>query len=319
MYIEKMKSMSQTPTVKIGEIKENRIWIKREDLIPISFGGNKARKAIKFFEKIDNGEYDCVVTYGSSSSNHCRIIANMAKARNMKCYIIGPKEASEETFNSKMMQLFDAEITIVSVSQVATTIKNKLNDLIQNGKNPYFIPGGGHGNIGTQAFVECYEEICDYEKENQVKFDYIFFASGTGTTHAGLVCGQLINKDERKIVGISIARKNPRGRDVVLDSIHEYLTEYVSEKELIDEKDIEEKTIFCDKYVGNGYGAENEKVNETIIAVMREYGIPLDSTYTGKAFWGMQEYIEKHQIKDKNILFIHTGGTPLFFDVLNKL
>lgn len=311
--------MNKTIIQDLGKVKNNHLYMKREDLIPISFGGNKARKAIKFFEEIDNGGYDCVVTYGSSSSNHCRIVANMASARGIGCYIIGPEEASKKTFNSKMMELFGAEITIVPVARVHDTIENKLDELREKGKNPYFIPGGGHGNIGTQAFVECYEEICDYEEENQSTFDYIFFASGTGTTHAGLVCGQLLNKDERKIVGISIARRNPRGRDVVLDSIHEYLTEHVSGKISIEDKEIEEKTIFCDEYVGSGYGTENNKVSETIIDVVKRYGIPLDSTYTGKAFWGMQEYIKKHQIKDKNILFIHTGGTPLFFDVLEKL
>lgn len=311
--------MSKTIIQNLGKLENNHLYMKREDLIPVSFGGNKARKAIKFFEEIDNGGYDCVVTYGSSSSNHCRIVANMASERGIGCYIIGPEEASEKTFNSKMMELFGAEITIVPVNQVAVTIENKLHCLSQNGKHPYFIPGGGHGNIGTQAFVECYEEICDYEEENQIKFDYIFLASGTGTTHAGLVCGQLLNKDERKIVGISIARRNPRGRDVVLESIREYLTEYDSRKDSIEEKEIEEKTVFCDEYIGNGYGAENDKIQETILGILKQYGIPLDSTYTGKAFWGMQEYIKKYQIKDKNILFIHTGGTPLFFDVLEKL
>ena len=48
------------------------------------------------------------------------------------------------------------------------------------------------------------------------------------------------------------------------------------------------------------------------------YGIPLDETYTGKAFTGMTEYIKKENITGKNILFIHTGGTPLFFDVLKE-
>jgi D-cysteine desulfhydrase len=51
---------------------------------------------------------------------------------------------------------------------------------------------------------------------------------------------------------------------------------------------------------------------------MIQHGIPLDSTYTGKAFWGMMQYIKKEQIKEKNILFIHTGGTPLFFDDLER-
>lgn len=308
-----MDNLDHTPIIKVEKEEKNTIWIKREDFIPISFGGNKARKAIKFFEVIDAGGYDAVVSYGSSSSNHCRIVANMAAARRLKCYIIGPQEASEETFNSKLMNLFNAEITVVPVDEVHNTIENKLQELKLLGMNPYFIPGGGHGNIGTQAFVECYEEICEYEIENNIKFDYIFFASGTGTTHAGLVCGQLIHRDERNIVGISIARKNPRGRDVVLESIYDYLKEHNCS---IDNEKIERSTIFCDKYVNSGYGAFNDEIIETIFSVMKNHGIPLDSTYTGKAFWGMQEYIKEHGIKDKNILFIHTGGTPLFFDFL---
>lgn len=44
----------------------------------------------------------------------------------------------------------------------------------------------------------------------------------------------------------------------------------------------------------------------------------MDTTYTGKAYWGMKEHIKKYQITEKNILFIHTGGTPLFFDDLGK-
>lgn len=295
---------------------ENNLYIKREDLLPVSFGGNKARKAIKFFEEIDAGDYDSVVTYGSSSSNHCRVVANMAAMRRIECHIIGPEESSEETFNSKLMNLFGAEMVIVPTIEVHDTIEAKLKELRMQGKKPYFIPGGGHGNIGTQAFVECYEEIREYEQENDIKFDYIFFASGTGTTHAGLVCGQLIHKDERKIVGISIARKNPRGRDVVLDSVRDYLNTYSIE---VDEEELDVTTVFCDSYIGNGYGAINKEITETIENVMKYYGIPLDGTYTGKAFWGMQEYIKEEQVKNKNILFIHTGGTPLFFDVLKQL
>lgn len=310
-----MQNRIVSPIHRMCKKHELDIYVKREDLIPVSFGGNKARKAIKFFEAIDAGDYDTVVTYGSSSSNHCRVVANMAVARGMKCDIIGPEEASEETFNSKLMNLFDAEITIVPVSEVHDTIEEKLEALRMQGKKPYFIPGGGHGNIGTEAFVECYEEIREYEKENNIKFDYIFFASGTGTTHAGLVCGQLIHKDERKIVGISIARKNPRGRDVVLESIHDYLEEHCV---YVEDTEIEDATIFCDQYINDGYGKVNEKIDETIIRVMRDYGIPLDSTYTGKAFWGMQEYLKENGITDKNILFIHTGGTPLFFDALRR-
>ena len=136
--------------------EQNNIYIKRDDLFPFSFGGNKARKAVNFFKEIDNGDFDTVVTYGSSSSNHCRVISNMATVRNIPCYIISPEEASEPTYNSKMMQLFGAEITTVPVDEVSRTIDEKLAELRECGRKPYFIPGGGHGNLGTQAYVDCY-------------------------------------------------------------------------------------------------------------------------------------------------------------------
>lgn len=300
--------MWNTPIQQI----ENNIYVKRDDLIPYSFGGNKARKGFLFFEEIDKGEFDCVVTYGSSHSNHCRVISNMAAARNMPCYLIGPEEVSDETYNSRFMSMFGAKIITVPVEQVHDTIENLLRKLINCGKRPYFIPGGGHGNIGTKAYVECYQEIKKYENAHDIYFDYIFFASGTGTTHAGLVCGQLINEDnDRKIIGISIARKNPRGRDIVLDSIREYMPE-------VDEIVLQNKTIFLDQYTGDGYGKENAEIKNTIKENMLKYGIPMDSTYTAKAFLGMMTYIKTEGIYDKKVLFIHTGGTPLFFDDFGK-
>ncbi len=297
----------------LGEYQGNHLWMKREDLIPFSFGGNKARKAQLFFKEIDNGDYDCVVTYGSRSSNHCRIVANECCRRKMNCYIISPEEAAEPTFNSQMMELFGAEITTVPVSEVHDTIENKLSELRTAGKRPYFIEGGGHGNIGTEAYVQCYGEIKAYEQKHGIYFDYIFFASGTGTTQSGLVCGQLINHDKRNIIGISIARKNPRGRDVVLDSIMAYLGD--KNDVVITDDAIQAATIFIDDYT-DGYGKDDKRVTDTIEAVLNNYGIPLDATYTGKAFMGMTEYIRKIQITGKNVMFIHTGGTPLFFDTL---
>ena len=303
--------IQDTPIRQIADLNGNTLYIKREDLLPFSFGGNKARKAELFFGEIDRGGFDCIVTYGSSSSNHCRVVANMAAARGLPCSIISPEEASERTYNSAMMELFGAEITVCPVQCVSATIESKLAALKAQGRNPYFIAGGGHGNIGTQAYVDCYEEIRHFEKEHRVHFDYIFHASGTGTTQAGLVCGQLIERDERRIVGISIARRNPRGRDVVLQSVRDYLDAH---RVQVSEEDIQAATVFTDDYICGGYGVRSEDVHETIRMVMTRYGIPLDPTYTGKAFMGMLNYVRRESIQGKNILFIHTGGAPLFFD-----
>jgi len=291
----------KTPIFKI----DDHLWIKREDFIPFSFGGNKARKAYYFLKEYEKGNYNCIVTYGSSSSNHCRIIANIAASKRIPCYIISPLESSETTFNSRLVDFFGVSVFKVHINDVSRFIEELMSRLKSEGKNPFFIQGGGHGNIGTQAYVDCYKEIVGWEKENNIIFDYIFLASGTGTTQAGLVCGNIMNKDNHTIVGISIARQLPRGRNVILDSIRDYLG-YSSDL-------IDKQTIFIDDYLSGGYGKHDEKIDNIIKEVMRNYGIPLDTTYTGKAFYGMVSYLKENEISGKNILFLHTGGTPLFF------
>ena len=311
MFIEKI---DPTPIQRLSEkLNDNTFYIKRDDLIPISFGGNKARKAILFFEDIKAKGCDFVVTYGSSSSNHCRIISNIAASKGLPCYIISPLEASRPTSNSKMIQVFGTKVVQCSVFEVRDTINKAIEDLKIQGHNPYFIQGGGHGNIGTQAYVDAYKEIRDYENNIDLHFDYIFHTSGTGTTQAGLVCGQLINGDERQVIGISNARRNPYGGQVVLDSINDYLKS-------IDMSSVNSDLVsFIDDYVLDGYGSYNDDIIKTIKQVLVQDGIPMDSTYTGKSYWGMKEYIKKYQITGKNILFIHTCGTPLFFDNLGEL
>ena len=299
----------------LGSAYDNELYVKREDLIPLSFGGNKARKAFYFFEDLKKQNCDCVVTYGSSSSNHCRVVSNLAASMGMDCHIISPEEASVPTFNSCMMKLFGAEITVCPVSQVHDTIEKKLEDLKKQGKNPYFILGGGHGNLGTQAYVDCYEEITAWENRKNLHFDYIFHASGTGTTQAGLICGQLLHGDSRKIVGISIARKNPRGRAVVLESVRDYVN---IKGQAASEEQISALTEFDDSYTGDGYGTASREIQDTIHQWLIRYGIPLDATYTGKAACGMGKYLKEHGIKGKKVLFVHTGGTPLFFDFLKE-
>lgn len=300
-----------TPINKLNlTLNDNVFYIKRDDLLPFCFGGNKARKAEYFLADIKGVGSDAVVTYGSSSSNHCRIIANMAAANNLKCYIISPEEDYVETSNSRMLGLFGASIIKTPLNSVSDTI-NKTIKMLEKSCNPYFIPGGGHGNFGTKAYADAYNEICEQEKELNVNFDYIFLASGTGTTQAGLVAGRLKrNNLSQQIVGISIARRNPYGKQVILDSLNDYFANDI---------DYNSDVIFVDKYICEGYGKYNDPILKSVADTLISDGIALNTTYTGKAFWGMKEYLMENKITKKNILFINTGGSPLFFDRLEDI
>ena len=84
-------------------------------------------------------------------------------------------------------------------------------------------------------------------------------------------------------------------------------------------QDIDFEIVFVDDYVGLGYGTKSKDIDYTINSVLVNFGIPMDSTYTAKAYTGMIRYIQENNVTGENILFIHTGGTPLFFDDLMRL
>ena len=58
----------------------------------------------------------------------------------------------------------------------------------------------------------------------------------------------------------------------------------------------------------------SEAGNDAIRLLAREEGLFLDPVYSGKAFAGMLDYIEKGKIpQGSNVIFLHTGGATALF------
>lgn len=73
--------------------------------------------------------------------------------------------------------------------------------------------------------------------------------------------------------------------------------------------------MFIDEYTGNKYGARSREINNTIKEALLKYGIPLDSTYTGKAFYGMKEYVKKIKLKIKRFYLYIQVEHHCFFEI----
>ena len=312
-----MKQFKNWPT-PINSLKfndgQNSFYIKRDDLLPLYLGGNKVRIAQKYYADMKALGCDCIIAYGNSRSNLCRVLANMCKAGGVPCLVISPADESGErarTINSIITKAMGAQIIPCLKTEAAPTVARVLDKCRGQGLNPYYIYGNiyGKGNekVAVQAYFEVYEEIKAQEKELGIHFDYIFLACGTGTTMAGLICGKLNRGDEIKIVGISAAREKRYAASIVKENIDSYFAEGPP---VNNEADV----TIVDDYLAGGYGCYNDEIIKVINETLAYDGIALDTTYTGKAFWGMQQYVIKEQICGKNILFIHTGGISLFFD-----
>ncbi len=303
----------KTPIHKMQlNLNENHLFIKRDDLMPFSFGGNKYRKALHYFKQIDDENYNVVITTGSASSNHCRIVANMARQRAIECIIISPKELEKNALNRTLTHWLDADVRVVPQTAMSDTIKTLIKEKQLEGKKPYYIKMGGHGYLGTKAYVEAYQEILDYAEHHNISFDYLFFADGTGTTHAGLLAGKICQNKPTEIIGIGVLNDSATAKPVIYERVNEYLKNHGYATIKADSINYE------DAYLMGGYGHDNQAIRDVIKATMQSEGIPLDPVYTGKGFYGMIETIKRRGIKGKNILFIHTGGAPIFFDLLNQ-
>lgn len=295
----------------LGNLRENHLFVLRDDLLPIYLGGNKARKAFFYKQQFLINQVDCVMTYGTVKSNHARAIALLASELNIDSYLICPEQDYAQNLNSKIRALTGMQVISCRLEEVRERIERQMDHLLASYKNPYFIPGGGHDFTGTAAMVDLMFRIAQWEQKEGVRFDRIYFASGTGGTQAGLLLGDAIlaktSHRQHHLIGISIARQKERGVAAIKEAVEQFELG-ISEKIELSEIN------FNTDYILGGYGKSNSHLLSLLREMILSYQLPLDPTYTGKAFYGMIRELGK--VKNKNILFIHTGGTPLFYDFL---
>jgi D-cysteine desulfhydrase len=285
--------------------KNKKIVIVRDDLFPYYYGGNKARKMLEYERDIRFKGANALVTTGGIQSNHCRAVALMAAKNNWKCHIVyhGSKDRFySENGNALLVRMTEAEVEFVTPDLISQRMDLAMNNYKEKGYNPYYITGGGHDIPGGMAYVKAIVELNSYLAPLNWKPNNIFFASGTGSTQSGLMVGaHLINWDDINIVGISVARNKLRGTDVI-NEFTERLSSFCGIRDKFNYK-----TIFIDDYVSGGYEKANISLDEMRLELSKSTGLITDSTYSGKAFYGMMDILEKSN-NNGNILFWHTGG-----------
>ena len=286
----------------------NDIFLMREDLIPFSFGGNKARIAMEFVSDMKAKGCDCMIGTGTTSSNLCRALASACAQAGCPCHLVlfdSPPGDWHETFNLTLMEKSGAIIHKCRKDDTASVVSDIMAEASARGEKPYFMNGSpdGFGNEVTplRAYAEIFRTIGD-------DYDYVFLPVGACMTVSGLIAGKARYGGKPKIVGISISRAEDRA----VSFIRRYVDAYTAEYSLppVPDSDI----CFTDKYLCGGYGLCTPEIVSVIDEMWRLNAVPLDRTYTGKGFTGMLNYLKDNRISGSKVLYIHTGGTPLFFD-----
>ncbi len=286
------------------DIIDDQIRVFRDDLFPFLGGGNKGRKILFIEKDIKQKGGNAVVSTGGIQSNHCRAVAILAAQNHWACTLVlhGDKERFySESGNARIIKTSGANVIFVKdASEISECMDNAMNLYSVKNLNPYYIQGGGHTIDGGLAYIDAVRELEQYSISNNWFPEYIFLASGTGSTQAGLLAGVSKYKIPSKVIGISVAREKYRAEE----NISNFYTELCSAFNI---KRLDNDIIVLDDYLCGGYEKYNPELKKLSLDSVRKYGFTLDTTYTGKAFYGMLDYIKQNNI-NSNILFWHTGG-----------
>jgi D-cysteine desulfhydrase len=296
------------------------IYIKRDDLLGLSGGGNKTRK-LEFLvaDALEKGA-DTLITCGAVQSNHCRLTLAAAVKEGINCRLILEERVfgsyhPEASGNNFLYQLLGVEsITVVPGGSDMTAAMQKVADGISaEGRKAYIIPGGGSNPIGATGYVACAEEILTQLFDLGLKIDRVVCASGSTGTHAGLLTGFYGNNADIPVIGINVSRTKEDQEPLVYDLVCK-TADHVGIKAAIPK----EAVLCFGDYVGSGYSRPTPAMVEAVKLLARSEGILLDPVYTGKTMAGLIDLVRKRYFgADENILFVHTGGSPALYAYLD--
>ena len=296
---------------------KREIFIKRDDVLGPGLGGNKSRK-LEFLLAGAQGDVRKVVTFGGLQSNHARITTSAANRLGLQPHLFYfEKRPDKFTGNLLLNQLMGAHMHFVPLGgggDAGRTIEatNRLVRLVawlRLGRH-LFIPVGGYSWRGGLGYVRAAVELDSQARALGIEKAHVLLAAGTGGTLAGLLAGLTLLGSSLRLLAIDIGVLW-KGFPASLARLTGEICKRLGEERVLQASDI---PLLERIYAAPKYGIPSQACLDAIRRLARTEGILLDPVYTGKAFAGMLDLIEKGGLgSNEPVIFLHTGGLPALF------
>jgi len=310
-----------------AELGGPEIWIKRDDLTGLAFGGNKSRKLEFIIPDALSKGADTIITWASVQSNWCMQTAAAAVQFGLRPILLLFKtsdQAADLDGNLLLDHILGADVRIleaekgkiVSEERVRRVLDEVAEEVRKDGHKPYIVSVGGSmpgwsmdRPLGAIAYAEAFAEMVEQAQAMETIMTHVLHATGSGATQAGLVLGATAAPFPVKILGVSVSESKERLVPIVQKICAD------TQKALALDLGVEASEIAVrDDCIGEGYGIVNRETAEAIRLVFKTEGIVLDPVYTGKTMSALIKLVETGYFrKDERLLFFHTGGTPALF------
>ncbi len=310
-----------TPLEPMQRLSEHlggpNLWIKRDDCTGLSSGGNKTRKLEFLMADAVEKEADTIITQGATQSNHARQTTAIAAKLGMECHVLLEDRTGYEdgayVYNGNVL-LDQLHGSAISKRPADTDMNAAMEELAQqlrdDGKNPYIIPGGGSNEIGALGYVNAAVELTTQANDQSLRIDHLVHATGSSGTQAGLVLGMEGMNSGIPVYGVGVRAPRQKQEEMVFGLAQRTADFMGLSPDLVKR----ERVVANSDYVGDGYGLPTDAMVEAVKMMAQFEGILLDPVYSGKGFSGLIDLIRKgHFKKGENVVFLHTGGSISLF------
>jgi 1-aminocyclopropane-1-carboxylate deaminase/D-cysteine desulfhydrase-like pyridoxal-dependent ACC family enzyme len=291
------------------------IWIKREDLLPLAFGGNKLRN-LEFLVGAALAEgADTLVTTGRRWSNHARLTAAAGAKAGLGVHLIlsGPPLDAPGP-NQRLDELLGAVVHVTtsdSREERAAAVELVVADLRAAGHRPYLVPTGGSGPVGVVGSILAGLELADQAVAAGIRPDVVILPTATGGTHAGLLVGLALAGLPARIVGVAVAHPPEELIDTVATLLATGADLVGIDPTLIAPIEMDRAQL------GLAYGRPTVASEAAAALLARSEGILVDPIYTAKALAGLIAMARTGELDGQSVVFWHAGGTPGLFEPLD--
>lgn len=309
------------------------LWIKHEDTnSALAYGGNKVRKLEYVIADAVAQKATHLVTVGGVQSNSQRQVTAAGNRYGMKTVLtpdpkIGnpsneDRPAYDSAGNVQINSILSADWkpSTPQDKEVANqqgggglayevAARREMDKIRAEGAIPYFIPSGASlHKLGGLGFARFAYEVQEQEKELGVVFDAIVVSTASGSTLGGMATGFKLLKEQKRLIGVQATSCDlSETSRVVLTSAKNTAKLVGLQEDDITTEDFELEGRFN----GGAYGHLNEETKDAIRVLASTEGILTDPVYTGKAAAGLIALAREGSFGSaKNVLFVHTGGTP---------
>ncbi len=301
-----------------------RLYVKRDDMTGLAFGGNKVRQLEYYIGEAVAGGADTILITGAVQSNFVRMAAASACKMGMECHIQLENRVpkNDPVYATSGNVLIDKMLgaTLYSYPDgedeagADARLSEIAGELRAKGQTPYIIHlAPGHPPLGALGYVDAARELLSQCAEKDIELDDVVLASGSGHTHGGMLFGLRALGCPVRVTGVCV-RRNAREQRGRISSRCGEIAELLETEPVVEDGDI----ILKDDFLGAGYGRVNDQVFDAMRLAAETEGLILDPVYTAKAFSGFLECAKAAQ-EGQVLLFVHTGGTPAIFGYEREL